>query len=266
MPLNPSGATKEGESIDGALPSEMRRGGSFRFPPKRTEYPWGGLAGAVVQAEILSRQGYDAWSWSDRALRRATEFLRRARQAVRQVVGDRGRHLDPVARERPHGRWLPDLGSRHARQEHGLDRLDARRLGDRPRDRPSPRSIRRASRPAPPRRACGRSPPCPGRGRRSRGRGCGLVRAGGLAPASPRSRSRPGASDEAVVAGAAAQRVVSCVAPSLVDPLPPASSRSRARRTRLSAPASPLNLSLPGPPASTSAPPRRSGRRCRAYL
>ena len=75
VPLNPSGATKEGESIDGALPSEMRRGGSFRFPPKRTEYPWGGLAGAVVQAEILSRQGYDAWSWSDGALRRATEFL-----------------------------------------------------------------------------------------------------------------------------------------------------------------------------------------------
>jgi hypothetical protein len=75
VPVNPAGATKEGESIDGALPAEMRRGGSFRFPPKRTGYPWGALAGAVVQAELLSRQGYDTWSWSDQALRRATQFL-----------------------------------------------------------------------------------------------------------------------------------------------------------------------------------------------
>jgi hypothetical protein len=29
----------------------------------------------VVQAELLSRQGYDAWNWGDQALRRAATFL-----------------------------------------------------------------------------------------------------------------------------------------------------------------------------------------------
>ncbi len=75
VPVNPSGASRQGHLIDGALPAEMRRGGSYQFPPKHTEYPWGALAGAVVQAEILSRQGFDTWNWSDQALRRAVEFL-----------------------------------------------------------------------------------------------------------------------------------------------------------------------------------------------
>jgi hypothetical protein len=33
------------------------------------------MQGAVVQAELLSRQGYDAWNWGDQALRRAAAFL-----------------------------------------------------------------------------------------------------------------------------------------------------------------------------------------------
>jgi len=69
------GASKDGFSIDGALPEEMRRGGSFRVPPRHTEYPWEGLAGAIVEAEILARQGYDVWSWQGQALKRAYEFL-----------------------------------------------------------------------------------------------------------------------------------------------------------------------------------------------
>jgi len=73
--VNPPGATKDGFSIDGALPPEMRRGGQFQFPPEYTDYPWGALAGALVEAQILSRQGYDAWSWGDQALRRAVQFL-----------------------------------------------------------------------------------------------------------------------------------------------------------------------------------------------
>jgi hypothetical protein len=73
--INPKGATKEGHSIDGALPEEMRRGGKFRWPPKRTNYPWGALQGALVQAEILSRAGYPAWGWECKALLRAAEFL-----------------------------------------------------------------------------------------------------------------------------------------------------------------------------------------------
>jgi hypothetical protein len=73
--VNPAGAAHDGHRLDGAIPDDMRRGDSFRWPPKRTNYPWGALEGALVQAELLSRAGYDAWNWSDRALLRATDFL-----------------------------------------------------------------------------------------------------------------------------------------------------------------------------------------------
>lgn len=73
--INPVGAMAMDFSIDGAQPEEMRRGCSFMLPPCPTGYPWGGLEGGVVQAEILARRGLDAWGWEDRALLRAVEFL-----------------------------------------------------------------------------------------------------------------------------------------------------------------------------------------------
>jgi hypothetical protein len=73
--INPVGAEKLGEDISGALPDDMRRGGEFRVPPSPTNYPWEALQGAVVQAEILHRQGFDAWEWEDRALLRAVQYL-----------------------------------------------------------------------------------------------------------------------------------------------------------------------------------------------
>jgi hypothetical protein len=73
--VNPTGAMKDGEVIGGAIPPEMRRGGKFQFPPKRTDYPWGALSGALVQAQMLDRQGYDVWGWEGQALRRAVQFL-----------------------------------------------------------------------------------------------------------------------------------------------------------------------------------------------
>jgi hypothetical protein len=75
VPLDPPGARRDGRSIDGALPDDMRRGCKLRFPPCATLYPWEALQGAVVQAEILSRQGYDAWNWQHRGLLRAAKFL-----------------------------------------------------------------------------------------------------------------------------------------------------------------------------------------------
>jgi hypothetical protein len=33
------------------------------------------MEGAVVQAELLARAGYDAWNWEDKALLRAAQFL-----------------------------------------------------------------------------------------------------------------------------------------------------------------------------------------------
>ncbi|HKR98412.1 MAG TPA: hypothetical protein VJU79_02750, partial [Candidatus Dormibacteraeota bacterium] len=73
--VDPAGAAKDGASIDGALPDDMRRGCSLRFPPCPTLYPWEAMQGAAEQAELLSRQGYDAWNWGDQALRRAAAFL-----------------------------------------------------------------------------------------------------------------------------------------------------------------------------------------------
>ena len=73
--VDPPGAVRDGESIDGALPDDMRRGCSMRFPPCPTLYPWEAMEGAAEQAELLSRQGYDAWNWGDQALRRAATFL-----------------------------------------------------------------------------------------------------------------------------------------------------------------------------------------------
>lgn len=74
--VNPLGAAKSGYLIDGALPDDMRRGCSFRMPPCSTNYPWGAMEGALIQAQLLSRAGYDSWAWSDYALLRAARFLR----------------------------------------------------------------------------------------------------------------------------------------------------------------------------------------------
>lgn len=73
--INPTGCSRSGINLDGALPEEMRRGGGLRWPPAPTGYPWEGLQGAVLQAELLRVAGYDAWNWSDRALLRAVKFL-----------------------------------------------------------------------------------------------------------------------------------------------------------------------------------------------
>ncbi len=73
--VNPPGTSLAGRSVDGALPDEMRRGGGLQWPPSPTGYPWGALNGAVVTAEVLSRQGFDAWNWGNRALSRAVRFL-----------------------------------------------------------------------------------------------------------------------------------------------------------------------------------------------
>ena len=73
--VNPVGATKNGISIDGALPDDMRRGASFQWPPVFTGYPWEAMQGAMLQALILDNAGYDAFGWESKAILRATNFL-----------------------------------------------------------------------------------------------------------------------------------------------------------------------------------------------
>jgi len=75
LAVNRRGASKDGFSIDGAMPEEMRRGCEFRVPPCPTGYPWEALQGIVVEAVMLTRRGHDVWRWSDRAILRAVEYL-----------------------------------------------------------------------------------------------------------------------------------------------------------------------------------------------
>jgi len=84
--INPTGCTKEGHSIDGVLPDDQRRGGSFTWPPPKENYVWSGLQGAVAQAVILKRAGYDVFNWENQALRRALQWLHS--QANYPATGD----------------------------------------------------------------------------------------------------------------------------------------------------------------------------------
>jgi len=73
--INPKGATRGGRSIDGVLPDDQRRGGPFAWPPPKENYVYEGLQGALAQAILLARAGYDVWGWQDKALLRAFQWL-----------------------------------------------------------------------------------------------------------------------------------------------------------------------------------------------
>jgi len=73
--INPKGSTKEGFRLDGVLPDDQRRGGPLAFPPHKENYVYEALQGALLQAVVLDRAGYDVWDWEDRALLRAFEWL-----------------------------------------------------------------------------------------------------------------------------------------------------------------------------------------------
>jgi len=77
VPIVHKGGRRGGMFLDGALPDDMRRGCSRRRDPCPTRYPWEAMQGIVAQAQLLNRQGYNAWNWNDQAVRRAAEFLYR---------------------------------------------------------------------------------------------------------------------------------------------------------------------------------------------
>ena len=73
--VNPVGCTKEGHDLSGAPIDDVRRGGSYKWPPAATNYAWGGLSAAIAQAEMLHRAGYPAYEWEQRAMFRGMEFV-----------------------------------------------------------------------------------------------------------------------------------------------------------------------------------------------
>ena len=79
VPVNPLGATVtwngHAYNVDGALIADISRGGAFQWPPHHTNYPWTGLGGVIVEAEILYRAGYPVYGWSNQAILRAYQYL-----------------------------------------------------------------------------------------------------------------------------------------------------------------------------------------------
>ncbi len=73
--INPLGAKMNGHSVDGVLPDDQRRSGPFAWPPPHENYVYEALQGALAQAVLLYRAGYDVWNWENAALRRAFEWL-----------------------------------------------------------------------------------------------------------------------------------------------------------------------------------------------
>jgi len=73
--VNPEGSRIDGISVDGVLPDDARRCGSFSVKPCKTNYMWEGLQGAVASAEMLQRAGYPAFEWSNQAILRAVKWL-----------------------------------------------------------------------------------------------------------------------------------------------------------------------------------------------
>ena len=73
--INPVGTTRDGHPIDGVVPDDQRRGGSFEWPPPKENYVYEALQGVLLQAIILERQGFDVWNWGDQALLRAFRWL-----------------------------------------------------------------------------------------------------------------------------------------------------------------------------------------------
>ena len=73
--INPANCTKNGRPLDGVLPDDQRRSGSFVWPAAKENYVWEALQGAVVQAVILHRAGYDPFNWGNKALLRAAQWL-----------------------------------------------------------------------------------------------------------------------------------------------------------------------------------------------
>lgn len=73
--INPLGCLKNGHIIDGVIPDDQRRSGAFAWPPPCGTYPWESLQGITIAAQLLSRQGYPAWDWNDRAILRSYQWL-----------------------------------------------------------------------------------------------------------------------------------------------------------------------------------------------
>lgn len=84
--INPLSCKIGSAQVGGVLPDDQRRAGSFSWPPPKENYVYEGLQGAMAQAVILRRAGYDSFNWGNKALLRAFQWLQS--QANYLATGD----------------------------------------------------------------------------------------------------------------------------------------------------------------------------------
>lgn len=70
--INQRGATKSGNDIDGVLPDDQRRGGSFKWPPPNENYVWQAQGELLVTTALLGTKTY-----GDSAVQRSYEWQAR---------------------------------------------------------------------------------------------------------------------------------------------------------------------------------------------
>lgn len=104
--VNPVGAVIGGQNVNGVLPDDQRRGGPFSWPPPQENYVYEALQGALLQAILLDRAGYEVWAWSDQALLRAFDWL--SAQASFPAGGDD--EWEPFVINHFYGVALPTMG------------------------------------------------------------------------------------------------------------------------------------------------------------
>jgi hypothetical protein len=84
VPVNPA-CTHAGINLDGAIVNDVSRDGhglTWPVGPTGIRYTLESLQGLVLQAELLSRNGYPGvWSWSDNAIERAALLVSRNGEA-----------------------------------------------------------------------------------------------------------------------------------------------------------------------------------------
>ncbi|MCA9401866.1 MAG: PKD domain-containing protein, partial [Candidatus Omnitrophica bacterium] len=76
--INPADTSVKGYSVDGVIIAAQDDADpkSFHWPPNYTPTVYGALAGVTLQAEMLSRLGYDdVWQRGDAALKRAVDWM-----------------------------------------------------------------------------------------------------------------------------------------------------------------------------------------------
>jgi hypothetical protein len=76
LAINPLDAMIAGHTVDGATVADISRGCSFTWPPCYTQYPWVGLEGFTLQAQLLARAGYPSWQVQNDAPKRAVAYLK----------------------------------------------------------------------------------------------------------------------------------------------------------------------------------------------